>query len=279
MGFIMIILDNIKVQADILLRGMNGKHRRILRLDSKRPTTFIIFEHGDSGEFLWHLFQWELSCPLLLAFLRRFFDELYLFAVFGFLNHANSSVHVTQHIFGKLRILLHLLNDGWKLLHRLWTQLGWHPEVEHLDGRSQFFHECLPGCCGTVTVESSTDTCRMGNLPCDLLHIVWIGRESLLGRDIHCITLSVIMGNACSILADGHKVVTHIEDKLIDADTLRFILLVHVGTFLVFCHTAILLHLFVIVFLMHMGHRGLVDVEQDIDILPRIGFVSSLFRL
>ena len=36
------------------------------------------------------------------------------------------------------------------------------------------------------------------------------------------------MGYACSILTDGHKVVAHVQNELVYADTLGLIILVHI---------------------------------------------------
>ena len=87
------------------------------------------------------------------------------------------------------------------------------------------------------------------------------------------------MGNACSILTDGHKVVAHVQYELVYADTLGLIILVHIRGILGFGSSAIELNLLVIIFLMDIGHRRLVYVKQDIDIFPRIGLVTSLVRL
>ena len=87
------------------------------------------------------------------------------------------------------------------------------------------------------------------------------------------------MGYACSILTDGHKVVAHVQNELVYADTLGLIILVHIRSILCFCSSSIELNLLVIVFLMDIGHRRLVYVKQDIDIFPRIWLVTGLIRL
>ena len=56
----------------------------------------------------------ELCCPLLLTFIRRLLNELYLLAILRFLHHADGTVNFMEDILGKLRICLHLLNDSRK---------------------------------------------------------------------------------------------------------------------------------------------------------------------
>ena len=76
----------------------------------------------------------ELCCPFLLAFLSRVFENLNLLASLGFLDHTDRAVDIMHDILGKLRVFLHLLDDGRKLFHGFRTELRRHSEIKHLDG-------------------------------------------------------------------------------------------------------------------------------------------------
>ena len=133
MGFIMVVFDDIEIQADIFFRRMNGKYRLAVRLCGKCPFPFIIFQHDNSIELLWHLLYRELCSPLLLTLLAWALDNLYLFATLSLLDHPDGAIDVAHDLLRILRILLHPFNDSRKIFHGFRAQLGGHTEVKHLN--------------------------------------------------------------------------------------------------------------------------------------------------
>ena len=115
----------------------------------------------------------------------------------------------------------------------------------------------------------------MGYLSGNLLHVVPIGREVFLGRDVNGVTLAVIMSNSRRIPPNGHEVVAHAEDELVHCNALVLI----AGLLTVRLHTAILRDMLLVFILVDMGHGCLVDIKKHIDIIPWIGLVTRLVCL
>ena len=113
----------------------------------------------------------------------------------------------------------------------------------------------------------------MGNLPDHFLGVVGIRGKVLLRWDVHRVGAAVVdeIGHRIAIvLADRHKTVFHLLQELVELHP--YSLVVH-GLVRALAGSGKLLHLLFVVLLVYMRHRRLVDVEDGIDILTRVGLV------
>ena len=110
----------------------------------------------------------------------------------------------------------------------------------------------------------------MGNLPDHFLGIVGIRGKVLLRWDVHRVGAAVVVCETRAVLADRHKTVFHLLQELVELHPHS--LVVH-GLVRALAGSGKLLHLLFVVLLVYMRHRRLVDVEDGIDILTRVGLV------